>query len=139
MRAAPAKGQNDVLHKMMKSNVKTWLSISALLVIAYPALYIGVRASDLLVRRPEHCNIHGRPARDSNLIISCRGFILKQLVGDACWLVFFPAHKTEIWYRNRPRYFFRRAIERQKQEEKMQNKALHRTAESRASAAPSVR
>lgn len=94
--------------------LRKYIASALFLALAYPVLYVGARSSHLLVRTCEGIDWTGHPSRWSNRIIPGRGFITFQLLGGLCWQVFYPAHRLETWYRNRPAYFFREAIEREK-------------------------
>jgi hypothetical protein len=80
---------------------------AAIFAVLYSALYAGARYSDLLVRTHEAIDSTGLPSQSSNLIISGRGLLPFRVLGLASWWIFYPAHKFESWYRNRPAYFFR--------------------------------
>ena len=84
-----------------KMRIKKWLILFAILAATYPLLYVGGRASHVLVR-----TLPNSDPKYSNLIIPGRGFI-SFFLGETSWYVFYPAHKTEAWYRNRPEYRFR--------------------------------
>lgn len=88
--------------------------VIACLAVAYAAAYLGARSSHLLVRTCAEADWTGRPSRWSNRIIPGRGTLAFGLAGALCWRVFRPAHTLETWYRNRPSYFFREAIRREK-------------------------
>jgi hypothetical protein len=99
---------------MKKMKIRKFVAVTLLLAVAYPVLYVGARSSTLLVRTCEAIDWTGRPSRWSNRIIPGRDFITFQLLGGLSWHMFYPAHRLETWYRNRPSYFFREAIEREK-------------------------
>ena len=99
---------------MKDMKIKKYVALTLVLAVAYPVLYVEARSSKLLVRTCEAIDWTGRPSKWSNRIIPGRGFITFQLLGGLNWCVFYPAHRLETWYRNRPSYFFREVIERKK-------------------------
>jgi hypothetical protein len=80
-----------------------------LAMLLFAALYVGsyyeARAFHLLVRTPSDIKSDGLVSCGSNRIISCRGPFF--FIGVPAWYLFYPVHKMETWYRNRPEYFFR--------------------------------
>lgn len=94
-------------------NIRRYLKIIILLLAIYPLLYFGARASHLLVRSPEAIDSTGSPSRYSNRIIPCRGMIPLQILGVTSGYLFYPAHRIETWYRNRPEYFFRNSYKKE--------------------------
>jgi len=80
---------------------------AAIFAVLYSALYAGARYSDLLVRTHEAIDSTGLPSHSSNRIIPGRGLLPYRVLGLASWWIFYPAHKSESWYRNRPSFFFR--------------------------------
>jgi len=120
---------NKVNRKMKK-----YAALILLLAVAYPVLYVGARSSKLLVRTCEAIDWTGHPSRWSNRIKPGRGFIVFSLLGELSWDVFYPAHKLETWYRNRPSYFFRKAIRR----DRRSKQAAETTLEPASGGAPSA-
>jgi hypothetical protein len=78
--------------------IRRYSLVLAFVIVAYPALYAGARASHLLVRTLENSD-----PRYSNNIIPGRG-IIQFFLGETSWYFFCPARKCETWYRNRPEY-----------------------------------
>jgi hypothetical protein len=83
--------------------IRRYLIISVLLLASYPFLYVGTRAAHLLVRTLENSD----PAY-SNQIKPGRG-IIQFVLGGPSWYLFYPAHRCETWYRNRPEYRYRQS------------------------------
>lgn len=87
--------------------IRRYVISAVIFAVLYSALYAGARYSDLLVRTHEATDSTGLPSQSSNRIISGRGLLPFRVLGLASWWIFYPAHKFESWYRNRPAYFFR--------------------------------
>jgi hypothetical protein len=84
-----------------KMRTRRYLILSVLLLGSYPLLYVGARASHLLVRTLENSD----PTYSSR-VIPGRG-IIQFFLGEPSWHLFYPAHRCETWYRNRPEYRYR--------------------------------
>jgi hypothetical protein len=89
---------------MDRKNIRTYVTVIVLLTVAYPLGYVGARSAHLLVRTSEAIDWTGLPSKWSNRIVPGRGW--HRLGGIPSWYLFYPAHRAETWYRNRPAYFF---------------------------------